>query len=96
MPLYEYDCKQHGVFEAIHSIMQAEEPQRCPSCDALSQRVLSAPRLACVGAHERIARDRNEKSQHEPRLSRPPKAAPSERPALRASHGSRPWVLEHG
>lgn len=97
MPLYEYDCKQHGVFEAMRSMAQAEEPERCPSCSVPSPRVLSAPRLACIGAHERIARDRNEKSRHEPRMSQVPKApVTGEPPALRVSHGSRPWALEHG
>lgn len=106
MPLYEYDCKQHGVFEAMHSMAQAEQPELCPSCSTPSPRVLSAPRLACIGAHERIARDRNERSCHEPRLSRVPKAPATgeprelrelrELPKLQASHSSRPWVLEHG
>jgi putative FmdB family regulatory protein len=99
MPLYEYDCKKHGVFESMHSMQEAEQPERCPSCGVSSPRVLSAPRLACVNRNERIARDRNEKSRHEPRVSKQPKAAveaPGERPALRSSHTSRPWCLEHG
>lgn len=97
MPLYEYDCSRHGVFETMHSMHDAQAPERCPSCGEQAPRVLSAPRLARVSAHERKARDRNEKSRHEPRLSRktnhPPK---TERPALQASHHSRPWCLEHG
>jgi putative FmdB family regulatory protein len=97
MPLYEYDCKVHGVFEAMHGMQTAADPERCPECGDEAPRVLSVPRLACVGTHERIARDRNERSRHEPQLSRPaPRAPVAERPALRASHGSRPWVLEHG
>lgn len=97
MPLYEYDCQTCGVFEAMHSMQAAAEPERCPDCGQQAPRVLSVPRLACVGAHERIARDRNERSRHEPQLSRPPaRAKPTQRPALQASHGSRPWVLEHG
>ena len=97
MPLYEYDCHTHGVFEAMGSMLAAAEPERCPSCGAQAPRVLSVPRLACVGKHERIARDRNEQSRHEPRVARASARAPqAERPALRASHSSRPWVLEHG
>ena len=97
MPLYEYDCSQHGVFESMHSMQNADEPERCPSCGAPAPRILSAPRLACIGANERIARDRNEKSRHEPRVAKKSAAKPkSERPALRSSHSSRPWVLEHG
>jgi putative FmdB family regulatory protein len=99
MPLYEYDCEKHGVFESMQSMQHAERPERCPSCNRPAPRVLSAPRLACVTLNERVARDRNEKSRHEPRLATPPKAAANrekaERPALRSSHSSRPWVLEH-
>lgn len=99
MPLYEYDCGKHGVFETMHSMHDAEQPERCPSCGASSPRVLSAPRLACVSKNERIARERNEKSRHEPRQAKQKKAGPKvpgTRPALRASHSSRPWCLEHG
>jgi putative FmdB family regulatory protein len=97
MPLYEYDCRRHGVFESMHSISEATAPEPCPSCGEDAPRILSAPRLACVEPSERKARDRNEKSRHEPRLVRKP-ASPlgSERPALRSSHASRPWCLEHG
>jgi len=97
MPLYEYDCQTHGLFETMHSMHEASAPERCPSCGEQSPRVLSAPRLACVTPGERKARDRNEKSRHEPRVTRKPKNQPKEeRPALRASHHSRPWALGHG
>ena len=99
MPLYEYDCDDHGVFESMHSMQDAEQPERCPSCGVPSPRVLSVPRLACVSRNERIARDRNEKSRHEPRVAKQQKQAKSpanKRPALQASHSSRPWCLGHG
>jgi putative FmdB family regulatory protein len=96
MPLYEYDCTSHGVFETMHSMHDAGAPERCPSCGEQAPRVLSAPRVACVSANERKARDRNEKSRHEPRLARKPSSPPKgERPALKASHHSRPWALGH-
>ena len=96
MPLYEYDCESHGLFETMHSMHDADAPERCPSCGEQAPRVLSAPRLACVSAHERKARDRNEKSRHEPRVARK-KTAPQkeERPALQASHHARPWAIGH-
>jgi putative FmdB family regulatory protein len=98
MPMYEYQCRAHGVFEAVRSLSEAAQPEPCPACGASAKRILSAPRLAQVGASERIARDRNEKSRHEPRLASPERrpAPARERPPLQASHGSRPWVLEHG
>ena len=97
MPLYEYDCQRHGLFETMHSMHEANAPESCPTCGEEAPRVLSAPRLACVSTNERKARDRNEKSRHEPRVSRKPnKPSQAERPALRASHHSRPWALGHG
>jgi putative FmdB family regulatory protein len=96
MPLYEYDCNRHGVFETLHSMHDAQAPERCPSCGEQAPRVLSAPRLACVSPNERKARDRNEKSRHEPRISRKSdKPIKSERPALHTSHSSRPWAIGH-
>jgi putative FmdB family regulatory protein len=102
MPLYEYDCQRHGVFETLHSMHDAALPERCPSCGSEAPRVLSAPRLACVTPNERIARDRNEKSRHEPRVSKKAsngqsnaKGGKRDRPALRSSHGARPWAIGH-
>jgi putative FmdB family regulatory protein len=96
MPLYEYDCQHHGLFETMHSMHEAEAPERCPSCGEQAPRVLSAPRLACISANEKKARDRNEKSRHEPRHVRKAGNAPKEeRPALRSSHSARPWAIGH-
>jgi putative FmdB family regulatory protein len=110
MPMYEYECVSHGVFEGMRALCDAALPERCPSCGLNAARILSAPCLAQVAGSERIARDRNERSRHEPRLVRGPDPYPNAkanrasqakqreegtRPALRASHGSRPWALEH-
>ena len=41
MPLYEYDCDScDGVFEELHSMREAGEPQPCPLCDHDSQRIM--------------------------------------------------------
>jgi putative FmdB family regulatory protein len=41
MPLYEYYCSScDGVFEELHSIREAGEPQPCPLCDHDSQRIM--------------------------------------------------------
>jgi putative FmdB family regulatory protein len=100
MPMYEYSCAKHGTFEALRAIEQRAAPARCPSCSARSKRVLSAPRLRGMERSTLIAHERNERSRHEPRVS---SAAPKrdrvkegQKPALHASHGKRPWVLEHG
>jgi putative FmdB family regulatory protein len=110
MPMYEYECRAHGVFEAMRSMHEAALPDRCPSCGRHAARILSAPRLAQMVRSEVVARDRNERSRHEPKLVQGPSAfgadtpkrgaatrarEPGQRPALRASPGLRPWVLEH-
>jgi putative FmdB family regulatory protein len=97
MPIYEYQCRADGVFEALRAMCEAALPAACPSCGADAPRILSAPRLAQMAASEVKARDRNEKSRHEPRVVHgTQRAQTGERPALRASHSSRPWALEHG
>jgi putative FmdB family regulatory protein len=106
MPVYEYECADHGVFEAMNPMARSAEPSPCPSCEVLSLRVLSTPRLAGMARSTMLAMDRNERSRHEPRLVKrehdhghgknKQTKDPTGRPALRASHGSRPWALEHG
>lgn len=96
MPIYEYQCNEHGLFEAERPMLRSAEPAPCPACAGAARRVLSAPRTALVPRASRIARDRNEQSQHAPRVRQSAPAAPrSARRPLHASHG-RPWVLEHG
>jgi putative FmdB family regulatory protein len=99
MPLYEYDCHTHGTFEAVRVLTEAAQPEPCPTCHEHAPRILSAPRLAQVSRSDRIARDRNEKSGHEPLVVRKEQPARAheghERPALQRSPHSRPWALEH-
>jgi putative FmdB family regulatory protein len=100
MPMYEYECKSHGVFEALRSIREAASPEACPDCGESARRILSAAHGCEVSRGERIARDRNERSSHEPKLVRGSGGSaypkPGAAPALQASHSSRPWCLEHG
>jgi putative FmdB family regulatory protein len=98
MPIYEYECSEHGLFEAERPMRRSAEAGECPACQGSARRVLSTTRTALVPRSSAIARDRNTKSQHAPELRRS-EAGPAPRahtPLLQASHGSRPWVLEHG
>lgn len=65
MPLYEYECKDCGVFTGLRSMSQSSEPLTC-ECGVLSARILSAPKLALVAKSQRVAHERNEKSAHHP------------------------------
>ncbi|MDB5808253.1 MAG: zinc ribbon protein [Betaproteobacteria bacterium] len=70
MPLYDYDCKACGGFEAMHTLAQRDEPAACTRCGASSPRVLvAAPRLALVPETLRTAMETNERARHEPQKS---------------------------
>jgi putative FmdB family regulatory protein len=98
MPIYEYECSEHGLFEAERPMRHSAEPCACPACRGPARRVLSTTRTTLVPRASALARDRNERSQHSPELRRvEARAAPRpSRPALQASHGGRPWMLGHG
>jgi putative FmdB family regulatory protein len=96
MPLYEYDCPEHGTFEARRPMAEFDAQGTCPACQCSSPRVLSVPRLRTVDPSQRAARDRNERSQHEPKLVTREPRAPTEagRPTFHSS-GSLPWAVTH-
>jgi putative FmdB family regulatory protein len=98
VPIYEFQCSSHGLFEAERPMRLSAEPAECPVCTSLARRVLSATRTALVPRASRVARDRNEQSQHAPQVRQRAPAPPQRSPRrpLQVSHGSRPWVLEHG
>ena len=105
MPIYEYECRQHGVFELLKSVSEVHDPGLCPRCALPGQRLISVPTLSAMARSEVIAHERNERSRHEPRIARSPgscnhsgacnhgrKAQPGK---LKAYTGKRPWVIEH-
>jgi putative FmdB family regulatory protein len=69
VPVYEYECNEHGLFETLRPLSEYDQPSPCPSCDNASLRVLSVPHLVGVPRATMIAHDRNEQSRHEPRVS---------------------------
>lgn len=94
MPIYEYECEQHGCFEAERPMSSSREPAECPSCQHVARRVLSVPNLFSLEASQRKALGINERSQHEPRLVQREERPASAAPAWGASSG-RPWALGH-
>lgn len=102
MPLYEYSCSKHGVFEQFRKASQYLHDGTCPVCQADSPRVLSLPRVRSMSPVQMNAGERNEKSRHEPHVCRAgcchqhkPKSAQKTRGGLHAYSGPRPWVVEH-
>ena len=103
MPVYEYECREHGLFELLNSLSQSRDPAPCPTCALPGARVLSAPHLCAMPRSALLARDRNERSRCDPRLSntpdgcgQPARSSPQRPAPLQAYHGRRPWVIEHG
>jgi len=97
MPLYEYCCSKHGVFEAFKPFSQSQVPGECPECGQASPRVLSLPRTRVMERGTRIAMERNEKSKHEPtrRSRKEVEAPPVNQPVVKAqqSANARSWMI---
>lgn len=55
MPLFEYNCKEHGNFEKIKKISE-REVANCPVCDVECQQQLSAPKMLNGGFYDKSAR----------------------------------------
>jgi len=70
VPVYEYECTDHGLFETLRPLSEYNLPSPCPTCSVAALRVLSVPHLAGVPRATMIAHDRNEQSRHEPRVSK--------------------------
>ena len=67
MPLYDYKCTQHGVFQELASMEHHDHPAKCPQCAQLSARVVMIPpHIAAMIKEKKEAMERNEKAQHEP------------------------------
>lgn len=70
MPIYDYKCRQHGLFHALIAIDDAGMTQPCPTCQQDCARVVViAPTLLTLSTQKRQAYAINEKAQHSPRLS---------------------------
>lgn len=98
MPIYEFECVDHGPFELTRPMIQMRDPAECPACGALAKRWLSVPNVARGSAVARRAAAVNERSQHEPRIVTREPAKPTAEPAarpLRSSHGGYPWAIGH-
>lgn len=102
MPIYEYECAEHGVFEDFRPISKSGDPVPCQECGAAAARILSATRISRVSAADRVAHSRNERSRHEPRVcdhAHHAHGAAKERsprqPRMKRYGGPRPWVVEH-
>ncbi|MAS40235.1 MAG: formamidase [Porticoccaceae bacterium] len=69
MPLYDYRCPKHGLFEELVPGAAGSERHPCPGCGAPAARVIATPHaLLDMDPGRRDALARNERSRHEPRV----------------------------
>jgi putative FmdB family regulatory protein len=90
MPLYEFECRACGRFEAARPMDRASSPLRCPTCRRTAPRVLSA---VAIGHHAR-APARTEPRHVVKRPASQQRSPPPPRPSAHAGHG-RPWMMGH-
>ena len=95
MPIYEYECREHGVFEDQRSIARSDEDGPCPVCQEQAPRIVSAPNLGRMERSQVKAMDRNEKSRHEPRVVQTTPRSSGERAPPRSAGGGYPWAIGH-
>lgn len=48
MPIYSYECKQHGDFEKMQKISERESAP-CPVCNEVCEKLISAPKMVNGG-----------------------------------------------
>lgn len=68
MLLYDYACSQCGPFQLFRRVADRNAIAVCPECGNNAARLMTAPFLADMNPHTRIAHQRNEKSSHEPQV----------------------------
>jgi putative FmdB family regulatory protein len=81
VPVYQYRCAEHGVFEVTLAMGAAAAWRRCAGCNADARRVFSPPLLSRTPTAVTAAIEHAEKSRFEPEVV----AAPAPRPGARAS-----------
>lgn len=70
MPVYDYRCREHGVFYQLQTLEHHDQPAACPTCSQPSARIIMiAPELLVMDSNKRTAFATNEKSRHEPIIS---------------------------
>lgn len=70
MAFYDYTCPGCGEFVLWRRMDERDQPAECPNCHAHAFRLMAAPRLNLMPAGRRQAFARNEKSQHEPGVTK--------------------------
>lgn len=67
MPVYDYRCLHHGIFNELQTADRHDRPVACPQCGQLSARIIRLPpELLTLPKATRRAHAANEQACHEP------------------------------
>jgi putative FmdB family regulatory protein len=70
MPLYDYKCRDHGLFQELARMDEHGDPKPCPVCGTLASRViLLPPEVLDPNRAAVLVAARRERSVHAPLLS---------------------------
>lgn len=106
MPVYDYRCDECDCeFTMLMPMSRSSDAMPCPGCEHSARRVISAPHLSTMRAEMRAAHQTNERSAHEPKMTKGHRCGSgcshqshgqSESPALKqVNSAKRPWMLGH-
>lgn len=88
MPLYDYKCKEHGLFHELTTMADHEKPKPCPHCGTLCSRVIVIPpEVLLMSPEKRKAKQLNEEAQHQPKTVEEHRETQARVQALRKSCG---------
>ena len=89
MPLYEYKCVTCGRFEQWRTLAEVGTPMFCPTCQAVAQRVFSAPNVNLNSGSLRLKRGETQ----EPRVVKSDRDKEPATPKYRQQQNGRPWMI---
>ena len=70
MPVYDYKCKDHGIFYELAAMSESDQPAACPTCAIACARIIMvSPDILDMSPQKRLAEATNERNQHEPAYS---------------------------
>jgi putative FmdB family regulatory protein len=95
MPIYAFDCGECGPFDVVRPVAEVALPAACPTCARAARRTYTPPALAHMPPPLRRAREREEKSAHEPDVVTRKEGRPLPHQHGRGAAHPMPWVLSH-
>jgi putative FmdB family regulatory protein len=91
MPLYEYKCETCGSFEQWRMLAEAGTPMYCPTCQAVAQRIFSAPNVNLNSGSVRLRGG----EAKEPRVVKSSQDKEPATPKYSQQRNGRPWMISH-